>query len=116
MQLSRNFILDCSYASRPSRPQVINLPIYSQMHCPVSRDLTTCMITSLYRFHHQLLCSDGRYGRWSNVQRPRSSNIRLIASDVDGTLLNSMQNLTPVVEASVKNAARRGVPVSHWLM
>ena len=37
--------------------------------------------------------------------------IKLIASDVDGTLLNHLQQLTPGVEAAVKQAAALGVPV-----
>ena len=41
-----------------------------------------------------------------------SSEIKLIASDVDGTLLNSMQLLTPGVEDAIKAAGRIGVPVS----
>ena len=45
-----------------------------------------------------------------------SSDIKLIASDVDGTLLNSMQLLTPGVEAAIKAAGRIGVPVSHELI
>jgi hypothetical protein len=39
-------------------------------------------------------------------------NINLIASDVDGTLLNSQQKLTAGVEAAVLQAADAGVPVS----
>lgn len=38
-------------------------------------------------------------------------DIRLIVSDVDGTLLNHKQELTPGVEAAVKAAAALGVPV-----
>jgi hypothetical protein len=38
--------------------------------------------------------------------------IKLIATDVDGTLLDSQQNLHPSVEAAVTSAARAGVPVS----
>ena len=38
--------------------------------------------------------------------------ISVIASDVDGTLLNSQQQLTPGVEAAVRAAADAGVPVS----
>jgi hypothetical protein len=38
-------------------------------------------------------------------------HISLIASDVDGTLLNSKQQLDPVVEQSVLQAAAAGVPV-----
>lgn len=34
--------------------------------------------------------------------------IKLIATDVDGTLLNSRQELSPEVEAAVKEAARAG--------
>ena len=34
-----------------------------------------------------------------------------IVSDVDGTLLTSQQRLSPGVEAAVKEAAARGVPV-----
>eukprot|EP00197_Chlamydomonas_leiostraca_P005647 CAMPEP_0202870918 /NCGR_PEP_ID=MMETSP1391-20130828/17200_1 /ASSEMBLY_ACC=CAM_ASM_000867 /TAXON_ID=1034604 /ORGANISM="Chlamydomonas leiostraca, Strain SAG 11-49" /LENGTH=317 /DNA_ID=CAMNT_0049551593 /DNA_START=119 /DNA_END=1072 /DNA_ORIENTATION=- len=37
--------------------------------------------------------------------------IRLIVTDVDGTLLNSKQELTPRVEAAVKAAAAAGVPL-----
>lgn len=37
--------------------------------------------------------------------------ISIIASDVDGTLLNSQQQLTPGVEAAVRAAADAGVPV-----
>lgn len=38
-------------------------------------------------------------------------DIRIIASDVDGTLLNSRQQLSPRVEAAVKRAESQGVPV-----
>ncbi|GFH21813.1 haloacid dehalogenase-like hydrolase, partial [Haematococcus lacustris] len=38
-------------------------------------------------------------------------DIKLIVSDVDGTLLNSAQQLTPRVEQAVKAAAAAGVPV-----
>eukprot|EP00199_Chlamydomonas_sp_CCMP681_P002924 CAMPEP_0119104166 /NCGR_PEP_ID=MMETSP1180-20130426/2445_1 /TAXON_ID=3052 ORGANISM="Chlamydomonas cf sp, Strain CCMP681" /NCGR_SAMPLE_ID=MMETSP1180 /ASSEMBLY_ACC=CAM_ASM_000741 /LENGTH=308 /DNA_ID=CAMNT_0007088847 /DNA_START=132 /DNA_END=1058 /DNA_ORIENTATION=- len=37
--------------------------------------------------------------------------IRLICTDVDGTLLNSQQKLTPPVEAAIKAAAAAGVPL-----
>ena len=37
--------------------------------------------------------------------------IKLIATDVDGTLLNSKQELTPAVEQAIKKAADLGVPV-----
>ena len=43
-----------------------------------------------------------------SAQRPR---IQLIATDVDGTLLNSKQELTPAVEQAIKKAADLGVPV-----
>lgn len=39
-------------------------------------------------------------------------DIRLITSDVDGTLLNSKQELTAGVEQAVKLARSVGVPVS----
>ncbi len=39
--------------------------------------------------------------------------IRLITSDVDGTLLNSKQELTAGVEHAVKLARSVGVPVSR---
>ena len=45
------------------------------------------------------MCSDER------------SRIKLIATDVDGTLLNSKQELTPAVEQAIKKAADLGVPV-----
>ncbi|GFH28522.1 uncharacterized protein HaLaN_27028, partial [Haematococcus lacustris] len=38
-------------------------------------------------------------------------DIKLIVSDVDGTLLNSAQQLTPRVERAVKAAAAAGVPL-----
>lgn len=38
-------------------------------------------------------------------------DVQLIATDVDGTLLNSQQQLSPGVEAAVKQAAAAGVPV-----
>ncbi|GIL85379.1 hypothetical protein Vretimale_10672 [Volvox reticuliferus] len=41
---------------------------------------------------------------------PRA-DVKLIASDVDGTLLNHQQQLTPAVEAAVKQAAALGVPL-----
>ena len=40
--------------------------------------------------------------------------ISLIASDVDGTLLNSKQQLDHAVEQSVLQAAAAGVPVRRW--
>lgn len=40
-------------------------------------------------------------------------DIRIIASDVDGTLVNSKQQLTPGVEAAVRRAEAAGVPVSE---
>ncbi len=43
-----------------------------------------------------------------SAERPR---IKLIATDVDGTLLNSKQELTPAVEQAIKKAADLGVPV-----
>jgi hypothetical protein len=39
--------------------------------------------------------------------------VSIIATDVDGTLLNSQQQLTPGVEAAVRAAADAGVPVSN---
>jgi ABC-type sugar transport system substrate-binding protein len=52
----------------------------------------------------------------SNGNSPSSQTqqqqISIIASDVDGTLLNAQQQLTPGVEAAVKQAAEAGVPVS----
>ncbi|CAL5223726.1 g6283 [Coccomyxa viridis] len=45
------------------------------------------------------MCSDER------------SRIKLIATDVDGTLLNSKQELTPAVEQAIKKAADLGVPL-----
>jgi hydroxymethylpyrimidine pyrophosphatase-like HAD family hydrolase len=39
-------------------------------------------------------------------------DIKLIATDVDGTLLNSAQELTHGVEAAVNAARAAGVPVS----
>ena len=41
--------------------------------------------------------------------------IKLIATDVDGTLLNSQQELTPAVEQAIKKAADLGVPVIFCL-
>ncbi|KAF6261871.1 HAD-like domain-containing protein, partial [Scenedesmus sp. NREL 46B-D3] len=41
----------------------------------------------------------------------QQQQISIIASDVDGTLLNSQQQLTPAVEAAVKQAADAGVPL-----
>ena len=41
--------------------------------------------------------------------------IKLIATDVDGTLLNSKQELTPAVEQAIKKAADLGVPVIFCL-
>jgi predicted mannosyl-3-phosphoglycerate phosphatase (HAD superfamily) len=38
--------------------------------------------------------------------------VKLIVSDVDGTLLNSIQQLNPAVEVAIKEAAISGVPVS----
>jgi hypothetical protein len=46
----------------------------------------------------------------------QQQHISIIASDVDGTLLNSQQQLTPGVEAAVKQAAEAGVPVRHCLI
>nr|ADF43173.1 HDH1m [Chlamydomonas reinhardtii] len=40
-----------------------------------------------------------------------SKNIRLIVTDVDGTLLDSSQQLSPRVEAAVKEARALGVPL-----
>ncbi|GAX84048.1 hypothetical protein CEUSTIGMA_g11472.t1 [Chlamydomonas eustigma] len=37
--------------------------------------------------------------------------VKLIVSDVDGTLLNSRQQLTPAVEAAIKESAKTGVPL-----
>ena len=42
--------------------------------------------------------------------------IKLIATDVDGTLLNSKQELTPAVEQAIKKAADLGVPVILCLL
>jgi hypothetical protein len=49
-----------------------------------------------------------------SIQQQQQQQISIIASDVDGTLLNSQQQLTPAVEAAVQQAADAGVPVS-WL-
>lgn len=38
-------------------------------------------------------------------------NIKLIVSDVDGTLLNSKQELTSGVQSALANALKAGVPV-----
>lgn len=43
-----------------------------------------------------------------SAKRPR---IKLIATDVDGTLLNSKQELTPAVQQAIRKAAEHGVPV-----
>jgi hypothetical protein len=40
-------------------------------------------------------------------------HITLIATDVDGTLLDSKQQLSPGNEAAIKQAAAAGVPVSR---
>ena len=50
-------------------------------------------------------------GRAGVVCSAEMSPIKLIATDVDGTLLNSKQELTPAVEQAVKKAADLGVPV-----
>lgn len=42
--------------------------------------------------------------------------IDLIVTDVDGTLLNSKQELNPRVEKAVKTASALGVPVSAALL
>jgi hypothetical protein len=47
----------------------------------------------------------------STGSQTHQQQISIIASDVDGTLLNSQQQLTPGVEAAVKQAADAGVPV-----
>lgn len=50
----------------------------------------------------------GVTGVMCSAERPP---IKLIATDVDGTLLNSKQELTPAVEQAIKKAADLGVPV-----
>ena len=56
---------------------------------------------------------------WRNAKRRKSirafaqqAEIRLITSDVDGTLLDSQQRLTPLVEKAIKLSRSVGVPVS----
>lgn len=42
---------------------------------------------------------------------PTSKPVKLVVSDVDGTLLNSQQQLTPAVERAIQQSAQLGVPV-----
>ena len=42
-------------------------------------------------------------------------DIKLIASDVDGTLLDSKQRLSPKVEKAVKLSRSLGIPVSIYI-
>lgn len=53
----------------------------------------------------------GSNGNGTSSTKQQQQHISIIASDVDGTLLNSQQQLTPAVEAAVKQAAAAGVPV-----
>ena len=41
--------------------------------------------------------------------------VRLVATDVDGTLLSSDQQLLPRVQRAVQSAVEQGVPVRHLL-
>lgn len=56
--------------------------------------------------------SSSSNGNGSSSNSSSAVPISVIASDVDGTLLNSQQQLTPGVEAAVRAAAEAGVPVS----
>jgi hypothetical protein len=61
---------------------------------------------------HKLPGSNGSSSSNGDSSSSRTPVINVIASDVDGTLLNSQQQLTPGVEAAVRAAANAGVPVS----
>lgn len=52
-----------------------------------------------------------RQNRWRIFAQ--SLEIKLITSDVDGTLLDSQQRLTPLVQKAVKLSRSVGVPVSR---
>lgn len=45
-----------------------------------------------------------------------AKDIRLIATDVDGTLLNTQQELTKRTECAVSTAARLGIPVRQVVL
>lgn len=53
----------------------------------------------------------GSNGNGTSSTKQQQQHISIIASDVDGTLLNSQQQLTPAVEVAVKQAAAAGVPL-----
>ena len=60
---------------------------------------------------------------WRNAKRMKSirafaqqAEIKLITSDVDGTLLDSQQRLTPLVEKAIKLSRSVGVPVSAIIL
>ena len=66
----------------------------------------------------QLSSQTRRRGCAQHVQRPAicaARDIRLVATDVDGTLLNSKQELTPRVKAAVNAAVKKGIPVSSLI-
>ena len=75
----------------------------TSMHGP-SRNHACMQASSHCRPH----CRPLRAGQGNGMPAP---DIRLIASDVDGTLLNSRQELTPAVERAVALANSVGVPV-----
>lgn len=52
-----------------------------------------------------------RRRRCSAASASASPHIKIIASDVDGTLVNSKQQLTPGVEAAVRRSFEAGVPL-----
>lgn len=104
---------------------------------PGARGRPTCGYTVRTGAAAQLLCNDGRVfelQRCREAERARiktgcagltepvdvklrsnsdrlARGIELIASDVDGTLLNSSQELSPGVENAVRRAAQAGVPL-----
>ena len=69
---------------------------------------------SLLASHHKARCCFRR-GVAGIVCSDKRPPIKLIATDVDGTLLNSKQELTPAVEQAIKKAADLGVPVIFCL-
>lgn len=70
--------------------------------------MATC-VPDLYAFSSAQGVVRQRTGFVTHAAPPK---IRMITSDVDGTLLNSKQELTPAVKASIKQASAAGVPVS----
>lgn len=70
--------------------------------------------------HYKRVLKDGQlFPQAIKSQRPQGlsvqKKVKLIVSDVDGTLLNSKQELTSGVLSAVTKAAAAGVPVGKLL-